>query len=120
MVLTDNVIVCSELDSNTNILLIIYTFNLHSYLTEPILLKYKRLITKFRLSSHCLAIETGRHKKVPLVQRFCKLCNSGDIEVEYHFMFKCQLYQTEKEHVLKPCCWRKTFGVQTDKFVFNT
>ena len=70
-------------------------------------MKYKLFISKFRLSSHCLAIETGRHKKVPRDQRFCKICNSGDIEDEYHFIFKCQLYQNEREKLFKPYYWRR-------------
>ena len=48
-----------------------------------------------RAGSLPLAIETGRHRRpetVPLQQRLCKLCHSGEIEDEFHFVMSCRLY----------------------------
>merc|ERR1712240_795106 len=44
-------------------------------------------VTKFRLSNHRLAIETGRHTtpKTPKEERFCQFC-PGKVEDEYHFL----------------------------------
>lgn len=38
-----------------------------------------------------LGIETGRYRtpKVPLEQRVCSVCNSGDVEDEFHFVMIC-------------------------------
>ena len=44
-------------------------FTLQSYSTKNIPMQYKKLICKLRLSSHCLVIETGRYKNVPLEKR---------------------------------------------------
>ena len=44
--------------------------------------------TRFKLSSHRLLVEGGRWKSLKLDYelRKCKLCDSGDIEDEYHML----------------------------------
>jgi hypothetical protein len=64
-------------------------FCLQTYLTKAIDKKYKRLITKFRLSNHLLNIEIGRHRKINKSER---LRNLHDIEDEFYFILKCPLY----------------------------
>ena len=46
-----------------------------------------------RLSSHSLAIETGRYKKIPQDQRICECCELDEVENEFHFTIKCTLYR---------------------------
>ena len=67
-------------------------FCLQTYLTKPIDKKFKRLLTKFRLSNHSLNIEIGRHRNVIKSNRLCTCCNFQDIEDEFHFILKCPLY----------------------------
>lgn len=67
---------------------IIDQFSLQYYLTKSIPSTYKKQITRIRLSSHRLAIESGRHTNVPKERRLCKFCS--DIEDEFHFVLKCQ------------------------------
>ena len=57
---------------------------LQPYLCKPIFTQYKKWISKIRLSSHCLTVETGRYKNVPINRRFCPVCPM-DIEDEFHF-----------------------------------
>ena len=54
--------------------------------------KYRKTPAKLRLSSHSLAIESGRHNGIPRERRKCTLCNINDIEDEYHFIIICPLY----------------------------
>ena len=51
-------------------------------------------LTKLRLSSHPLRIETGRYgrNRVDRHLRYCTLCDKNDIEDEYHFLFVCPAY----------------------------
>ena len=49
-------------------------------------------MTKFRISNHTLAIETGRHKNVPAENRFCPTCVTK-IETEEHFLRWCPKYK---------------------------
>ena len=50
--------------------------------------------TKFRISNHKLAIETGRYSKpkTPRDQRYCLLCNNDEVETEQHMIFECSTY----------------------------
>ena len=57
-------------------------------------------ICKLSLSSHCLFIETGRYKNVPLERRICPMCKS-DVEDEYHLL-KCPAYNNLRKRYLKP------------------
>ena len=74
---------------------------LQPYLSKPIYCQYQKLICKLRLSYHCLCIETGRYKNVPLEHRICPMCKS-DVEDEYHVMFKCPAYNNLRKRYLKP------------------
>ena len=45
--------------------------------------------TKFRTSSHDLALEHGRYTNLHRNERICNNCNTGAIENEYHFLLIC-------------------------------
>ena len=49
-------------------------------------------LTRFRLFSHDLLIETGRHQNIPRANTICQHCNMNIIENEYHFLLVCQKY----------------------------
>ena len=52
----------------------------------------RKSITKLRCSDHALAIEKGRHNKLPRETRTCKVCINGSVENEEHFLFDCKFY----------------------------
>ena len=65
-------------------------------------LNLRKNLTKLRISAHNLAIETGRFtkpKKTPIEKRICFNCNI--IEDEFHFIFGCEMYETERSNLLK-------------------
>ena len=70
-------------------------FGFEDYLTLPTF-KERKTINKLRCSNHGLEIEKGRHQKTPREDRKCKLCSSGNIETEEHFIFHCNLYDNLK------------------------
>lgn len=98
---------------------IVDSFCLQSYLTKPICIKYKKAITRLRLSSHRLLIETGRHKNIPRDRRFCPLCKE-DIEDEFHFILKCHILSTLRCKYIKsyyrhnPSVYKLTMLLSTD------
>ena len=51
----------------------------------------RKLLSKFRLSSHDLEIETGSYgnKSIPPEQRICKTCDLSLVEDEFHFLMIC-------------------------------
>jgi hypothetical protein len=40
-----------------------------------------------------LQIERGRYENISREQRFCKLCNTGEVENEYHVSLSCPKYE---------------------------
>ena len=50
-------------------------------------------ISRLRLCSHNLAIETGRHHSIPVENRKCTSCDNGSIEDEEHFVLQCENYK---------------------------
>ena len=63
--------------------------------------KCMKYLTKFRLSTHSLAVETRRCRGVPFSNRFCFSCKD-DIEDDFHFILKCPLYDTLRKTYIKP------------------
>ena len=47
---------------------------------------------KLRISNHRLNIELGRYAKTPVHLRTCNICNTLEIEDEYHFICVCHKY----------------------------
>ena len=80
------------------------TFGLESYL---VLIKNHSLrsqLSKFRLSSHSLAIEKGRHAKpkIPVEKRVCVHCKQ-DIEDELHFVMFCSCFNAQRQTFFNKC-----------------
>ena len=69
------------------------------YLSTVTDLQLKRTLTKYRLSEHSLAIETGRHRKtwLPAEQRLCCHCSLNEPETELHFLTKCEKFKYIRE-----------------------
>ena len=65
---------------------------------------YRSSLAQLRLSCHKLFIETGRYAKkenrLPPAERLCKFCSLGVCEDEYHFIMKCELYNSDRENLL--------------------
>ena len=84
-----------------------FEFELENYLTCIRERKYQISYSKFRLSSHKLAIEQGRHLRIDKHQRLCTNCNMGMIENEYHFLLICPKFTVLRKQYFKSyyCKW---------------
>ena len=51
--------------------------------------KNRTMLSKFRLGTLDLEIEKGRRHNIPREARVCKLCSSGSVEDEIHFILNC-------------------------------
>lgn len=69
--------------------------------------KFKFALSRFRLSSHSLAIETGRYSATPREERLCTFCNMKSVENEYHFLLVCPHYSEIRRQYLPSyyCRW---------------
>jgi len=70
------------------------------YLSRVDNAQLRKSLARFRCANHKLQIELGRQikpMKVPVQQRYCKLCNLGAVEDEDHFLLVCPAYQSVQE-----------------------
>ena len=78
-------------------------FTPESYLSVRMDKKLRSSYTKFRLNSHKLLVERGRWMKPKLQyeMRKCTLCDSEDIEDEYHVTLLCQQFKDLRTKYIK-------------------
>ena len=50
-----------------------------------------------RISDHYLTVEKGRYIGIPRHDRICKVCKTGSIENEQHFLLECPEYKRPPE-----------------------
>ena len=78
-----------------------HSFEFEKYLDfvkEP---KFRIALTRFRTSSHDLAIEKGRYINVPRENRICINCNSNLVENEFHFSMTCRKHSELRSKYIK-------------------
>ena len=80
------------------------TVHYEKYLDQIKNPKYKKSLSRFRLSNHDLLIEKGRYMRPKLERqdRKCFNCES-EIEDEQHFIVKCPFYIEERQKLFD-CC----------------
>ena len=74
---------------------------LQYYLAKGIPELYRNCITKIRLSSYNLDIESGRFTGITRLNRLCIFCGD-DIEDVFHFVLKCKAFQGFRNYLIKP------------------
>ena len=56
---------------------------------------------RFRISSHNLMIEVGRHTNVDAIDRICKNCDANEIEDEKHALMRCSKHEQQRNSIFK-------------------
>ena len=69
------------------------------YLVENV--KHRQSLTRFRLSSHSLSIETGRHRRIERDSRICPFC-VDIVEDEVHFLLEHYKNQVSRSRHKNP------------------
>ena len=75
-------------------------YELESYLLTDIDKIVISIFVKIRIRNSKLLIEEGRHYKIPLEQRLCKLCKA-ETEDEIHFILKCDRLASERPKMIE-------------------
>ena len=65
---------------------------LESYLQITVSKCKRSVFSQLRMGILPLNIETGRYYRIPLEDRICTLCDSGEIEDEFHFVSQCSCF----------------------------
>lgn len=68
------------------------TGRMERYLTDITNITHRTELTRLRLSSHSLHIETGRHTATQRENRTCTFCRTNATEDEVHFLVRCPMY----------------------------
>jgi hypothetical protein len=63
------------------------------YMSSVNTVHHRRALSRFRTSSHDLAIESGRYNNTLRENRLCTFCSMKTVENEYHFLLVCPLYR---------------------------
>ena len=71
------------------------------YLIYVSKLYYSKII-KYRTGNHRLPVETRRWEDIPLNERKCKNCTTDDIGDDYHYLFSCDFFKSDRKLYLKP------------------
>ena len=84
-------------------------FECESYMNCNIRRDVRVCFTKLRLNSHKFLVERARWLKVkiPYTQRTCTLCNSNDIEDEYHVTLVCEYFRDVRKKYIKPFYYQR-------------
>ena len=86
----------------------ISNFRMQPYLNLIQLNRFCKSLTKLRVASHRLHIETGRWTKpnsTPLNERTCFTCNV--LEDEFHFVLECRLYTDLRKQLIPLYYWKR-------------
>ena len=84
-------------------------FQKETYLSIINNVDIRKCSMSFRKSAHKLEIEVGRYKKMPALNKICKICLSGEVEDERHLIFSCNKYSS----------LRQSFFTETQKICKN-
>lgn len=94
------------------------SFEFKSYQDAITVKKFRTALTRLRLSSHSLCIETGRYLKsisTPINDRKCPFCNI----LEDEFVFQCPLYADYRSRYI-PSYFQKCNNVPKCKELMKT
>ena len=97
--LTSIIRLCDETSKLRNYKCFKTTLGLEPYLFRLKNQKMATALSCFRLSSHPLEIELGRHArpKIHKELRFCRVCTQNQVEDEMHFLLVCPSYYKRRE-----------------------
>ena len=75
--------------------------NTAAYLKKPLSFIQRKTIAKTRLGCLAIRVETGCYARPPLpaALRICQICENpnDEIEDEFHFLFRCEKFKSERE-----------------------
>ena len=74
-----------------------------NYVTTINSLGGRRVMMGLRAGCLPLAVEVGRYTGVPYRQRVCRLCGSGEVEDQFHFLIKCHTLNCIRQKLFLHC-----------------
>ena len=84
------------------------SFQYKTYLDTLNIAKYRKNLSRLRLSSHRLEVEAGRWakpNKIPYENRKCRRCDV--LEDEFHFVMECSMYIDLRRRYINRYYWQR-------------
>ena len=81
--------------------------------------KHCSSLLKFRLSNHRLPVETGRWENTPLEDRKCTLCSKHDIGYEFHYLFVCDHFISDRKKYLSLYLYKSPNIIKFEELFFS-
>ena len=78
----------------------------------------RKTLIDYRLCNNKLPIETGRWANIDRKLRKCKLCNSGTVGDEFHYVMECCFFDCDRK-IFMPHINKKTVNCITYSNLFN-
>jgi hypothetical protein len=75
-------------------------FDVEKYVSINFSSSERSVLAQLRFGILPLHVETGRFVNTKLEDRVCKICNSGQVEDECHFLFECTAYNEPRNYWL--------------------
>lgn len=78
-------------------------------------------MSRLRMSSHRLQVESGRWHKpasIPLPERKCIICNV--LEDEFHFILECSVYKYLRSIYIRPYFWKRPNIIKFKQLMTST
>ncbi|CAG2187145.1 unnamed protein product [Mytilus edulis] len=98
------------------------TYSVQPYLKSGISRHERSAIARLRCGVFPLEIEKGRYRGVPADRRLCKVCRTGSVEDEKHFLLHCPTYSLQRNRMFMDCQQRYNCNFDNmsdmDKFKF--
>ena len=110
-----------ENSSRANFYKNIAVFQFQPYLENINVMKFSHAFSKLRVSSHRLAIETGRWVRpipIPVGERKCFTCQT--LEDEYHFVLECPIYSQIRQQYIARYYWTRPSMLKFIELINNT
>ncbi|CAG2202773.1 unnamed protein product [Mytilus edulis] len=79
------------------------TYSVQPYLKSGISRHERSSVARLRCGVFPLEIEKGRYRGVPDDRRLCKVCRTGSVEDEKHFLLHCPTYSLQRNRMFMDC-----------------
>ena len=56
---------------------------------------------KLKCVNHYMPIVAGRYSNIPIDDRICKICQTNEIGDEFHYLFNCTFFSSQRTRHLK-------------------
>ena len=77
----------------------------------------RTFLCKLRCSNFKIPSVVGRYEGIAFNERTCHMCNGNKLGDEYHYLFECKTFQSQRTKYIKPFFWRRPSTVKFEQLM---